>query len=315
MNIMKKKTIAWILAGAMTLVLAGCGSSSSNTAASSADTAAAAASTAAASAEASATAQTEAAEAASTTAAAGSADLSSVIEGLKDSAAASDGVLTVGTNATFPPFEYIDTNGDPTGFDMALIKEIGNRLNLDVEIDDMDFDGIVGAIGGKIDVGIAGMTVTDERKEAVNFSDPYYDATLAVILPKDSTIATLDDLKNATLECQAGSTGEAQAREINDAGTTSVKSNNQAVLDLVNGKVQAVILDQAPSEAFQSQYPDQLKVLPGSDFDFETEEYAIAVPKDDDALLTAVNAALQSMKDDGTYEQLVDEYINNYSAE
>lgn len=231
------------------------------------------------------------------------------------SPALADGVLTVGLNATFPPFEYIDTNGNPTGFDVAMMNEIGSRLGVTVEIDDMDFDGIVAAIGNKIDVGATGMTITEERLEAVNFSDSYYDATQAVLLPADSTIATAEDLAAATIECQSGTTGESVARGINDAGTTSVKSFNQAVTDLVNGKCDAVVIDAVPASAFQSQYSDQLKVVDGATFDFDVEQYGIAMPKDDDHLKAAIDAALSEMRADGTYDALVEEWINNYEAE
>ncbi len=239
----------------------------------------------------------------------------------------SDGVMTVGLNATFPPFEYVgdgtDTfdditsnEGNVTGFDVAMMNEIGKRIGVTVEIEDMDFDGIIPALGSKIDVAATGMTITDERKESVNFSDPYYDATQSVLVSEDSTIATEDDLKNASaIGVQAGTTGETVARGINDAATVSVKSFNQAVADLVNGKNDAVILDQVPAEAFATSYSGQLKVLDGSQFNFDTEQYGIAMPKDDEVMLNAINGALAAMKADGTYDTLVEQYISSYSAE
>ena len=110
------------------------------------------------------------------------------------SAALADGVLTVGTNAEFPPFEYVDDNGEPDGFDVALIKAIGEKLGVSVEVENMEFDSLVSSIGNKIDVAIAGMTVTDERKNSVDFSNSYYDAVQYVIVPEGSEIATFDDL-------------------------------------------------------------------------------------------------------------------------
>lgn len=286
---MKKKLLALGLSVMMAVALAGCGSSTA--------------------------ASTEASAESATTAAAGD-KLQAAIDGLKDSPAASDGTITVGLNSTFPPFEYIGTDGSVTGFDVAMMNEIGKRLNLKIEISDMDFDGIVAALqAGKIDVAATGMTITDERKEAVNFSDPYYDASQSVLMKTDATIASADDLKTAVLECQAGTTGETVARSYNDAGTTSVKSFNQAVQDLISGKCDAVVIDAVPAEAFQSQYSDQLKVVEGSTFGFDVEQYGIAMQKEDTALQTAINAALAAMKADGTYDKIVDEEINNYEAE
>lgn len=300
-----KKALVAVLAGSMVFSLAACGSSTSETAAT---TEAAAETTTEAADE---TATTEAAEEATTEE---EADTEAV--DLSESKYLSDGVLTVGLNATFPPFEYVGDDQNPTGFDVAMMNEIGSRLGVEVVIEDMDFDGIVAAIGTKIDCAATGMTITEERQEAVNFSDPYYNATQAVLLPVDSTIATADDLAAASaIGVQAGTTGETVAREINDAAVVSVKSFNQAVLDLVNGKDEAVVIDQVPGEAFVAQYPDQLKLVDGSEFDFDVEQYGIAMPKDDEVMLNAINNALAEMKEDGTYDALVEEYINNYEAE
>jgi len=307
---MKKRAVSVILAGLMAASLAACGSSSSSGASTTAAT------------EAATTAATEAAETAATEAASTDASVD-----LSQSKYLSDGVMTVGLNATFPPFEYVgdgtDTfdditsnEGNVTGFDVAMMNEIGKRIGVTVEIEDMDFDGIIPALGSKIDVAATGMTITDERKESVNFSDPYYDATQSVLVSEDSTIATEDDLKNASaIGVQAGTTGETVARGINDAATVSVKSFNQAVADLVNGKNDAVILDQVPAEAFATSYSGQLKVLDGSQFNFDTEQYGIAMPKDDEVMLNAINGALAAMKADGTYDTLVEQYISSYSAE
>lgn len=307
-----KKALAVLLAGTMALGLGACGSSSDT-----ADTTAAATE-----------ATTEAADTAETEAAAESTEAAEeTAVDLSGSKYLSDGELTVGLNATFPPFEYVGDGTDNfeavssnennvTGFDVAMMNEIGKRLGVKVVIEDMDFDGIVPAIGTKIDCGATGMTITDERKEAVNFSDSYYDATQAVLLPKDSEIKTADDLAACkAIGVQAGTTGETVARDINDSAVVSVKSFNQAVLDLVNGKDDAVVIDQVPGEAFQKQYSDQLQLVDGTEFNFDVEQYGIAMPKDDEVMLNAINGALADMKADGTYDQLVDQYINGYEAE
>ena len=311
-----KKALAVLLAGTMAFGLGACGSSSESTEA---------ATTEAASASAEVEATTEA-EAASTEVEA-TTEAESAAADLSGSKYLSDGELTVGLNATFPPFEYVGDGTDyfeavtsnennVTGFDVAMMNEIGKRLGVSVVIEDMDFDGIVPAIGTKIDCGATGMTITDERKEAVNFSDPYYDATQAVLLPIDSEVKTEDDLKACkAIGVQGGTTGETVARGINDGAVVSVKSFNQAVLDLVNGKDDAVVIDQVPGEAFLSQYSDKIQLVEGSTFNFDVEQYGIAMPKDDEVMLNAINGALADMKADGTYDQLLEQYVNSYEAE
>ena len=130
------------------------------------------------------------------------------------SEALADGVLTVGTNAEFPPFEYVGDDGEPDGFDMALVKAIGEKLGVEVQIEKMEFASLVSSIGSKIDIAAAGMTVTDERKETVDFTNSYYEAVQHVILPADSEIATADDLKDKAIGVQLGTTGDFIAEEL-----------------------------------------------------------------------------------------------------
>lgn len=283
-----KKLMALILAGAMVFALAACGSSSN-------------APTASGSASGSASAE---ATASGAPAASADAEVSDVL---------ADGKLVVGTNAAFPPFEYLGDDGTPTGFDMALIQAIGDKLGVEVEIQDMEFDALVTSIGNKIDIAIAGMTITEERKNAVDFSDPYYDAVQMVILPADSEIASLDDLSGKNLGCQIGTTGDFLIQDMmaEDSTITNAEYNKgvDAVNDLLNGRLDAVIIDKNPAQVFQGQFPDDLKLLEGDDFGFENEQYAIAMPKGDTALVNAINKALAELKADGTYDQLVAEYI------
>lgn len=226
------------------------------------------------------------------------------------SEALADGVLTVGTNAEFPPFEYVDDNGEPDGFDIALIKAIGEKLGVEVEVENMEFASLVSSIGSKIDVAIAGMTVTDERKESVDFSDSYYEAVQYVILPADSEIATADDLTGKTIGVQLGTTGDFIATD--DIADSTVQQYNKAVdavNDLINGRLDCVIVDKNPALVFESKFEGQVKAVDGAEFGFGTEEYAIALPKGDTALVDAVNAALEEIKADGTFDELVKTYI------
>lgn len=219
------------------------------------------------------------------------------------------GTLRVGTNAAFPPFEFVGDDGNPDGFDMALIKAIGEKIGYDVEIQDMEFDSLVSSIGSKIDVAIAGMTVTEERQKMVDFSDSYYEAVQAVIVPKDSAIATAADLENKKIGVQLGTTGEFIADEIAGVEVSAYNKAVDAVNDLNNGRVDCVIVDKNPAEVFGAQFPDKVTVLPGTDFDFEPEFYAIALPKGNTDLADKINGALKELKEDGTYDSLVAEYI------
>lgn len=225
-------------------------------------------------------------------------------------AALADGILTVGTNAEFPPFEYVDDNGEPDGFDIALIKAIGEKLGVEVEVENMEFASLVSSIGSKIDVSIAGMTVTDERKESVDFSDSYYEAVQYVILPTDSEIATAEDLVGKTIGVQLGTTGDFIASD--DIEDTTVQQYNKAVdavNDLLNGRVDCVIIDKNPALVFESRFEGQVVAVDGAQFEFGTEEYAIALPKGDTVLADKINAALAEIKADGTFDELVKTYI------
>lgn len=226
------------------------------------------------------------------------------------SAALADGVLTVGTNAEFPPFEYVDDNGEPDGFDVALIKAIGEKLGVSVEVENMEFDSLVSSIGNKIDVAIAGMTVTDERKNSVDFSNSYYDAVQYVIVPEGSEIATFDDLAGKAIGVQLGTTGDFIASD--DVDGASVSQYNKAVdavNDLINGRVDCVIIDKNPALVFESKFTGQVKAIDGAQFNFEVEDYAIALPKGDVMLADQINQALDELKADGTFDKLVEEYI------
>ena len=219
-----------------------------------------------------------------------------------------NGKLVVGTNAAFPPFEYIGDSGEPEGFDVALIKAIGEKLNMEVEVQDMEFDSLVTAIGSKIDAAIAGMTVREDRLEFVDFSDPYYDAVQYVIVPTGSDIKTAADLENKTIGAQIGTTGSFIAEEIAGVDLKTYNKPVDAVNDLVNGRLDAVITDKNPAEVFAKKYEGQVVALDGADFDFENEEYAIALPKGSE-LVEKVNQALEELKKDGTFDKRVAQYI------
>lgn len=216
--------------------------------------------------------------------------------------------LIVGTNAEFPPFEYVGEDGQPEGFDVALIKAIGEKMGREVTVEDMAFDSLVAAVGTKIDVAIAGMTVDEERKQSVDFSDNYYEALQYVIVSADSEIASMADLENKVIGVQMGTTGMYKAEEVTGATVQNYNKAVDAVNDLMNGRVDAVIVDKNPALVFADKYSDKVKALDGAAFDFETEYYAIACPKGS-SLTAEINKALEELKADGTFDALVEQYI------
>lgn len=231
------------------------------------------------------------------------------------SQALADGVLSVGTNAEFPPFEYIDDSGKPDGFDIALIKAIGETIGVEVQVNNMEFASLLSSIGTKNDVSIAGMTVTEERKLEVDFSNPYYTAVQYVLLPKTSDIAAADDLKGKVIGVQIGTTGDFLAEKIADANVSQYNRAGDAVSDLVSGRLDCVIVDKNPALVFESKYEGQIQAVDGVQFGFESEEYAIAMLKGDAALAEQINNALEQLKADGTFDALVAEYIEEAAEE
>lgn len=225
----------------------------------------------------------------------------------------SDGILNVGTNAEFPPFEFVGDDGEPAGFDIALIEAIAEKLGVDVQVENMEFDSLVASIGSKIDVAIAGMTVTEERKNMVDFSDEYYEAVQYIIVPSDSEIASAADLEGKNIGVQLGTTGDFIVEEIKDATAAQYNKAVDAVNDLRNGRVDAVIIDKNPAQVFGEQFKDEVKLFDGEspEFGFEKEYYAIALPKGDEELAKSINDALAELKEDGTFDELVSQYIGN----
>ena len=225
---------------------------------------------------------------------------------------AADGVLTMGTNAEFPPYEYYE-NDQIIGIDAEIAAAIAEKLGLELVIEDMAFDSIIPAItSGKVDVGLAGMTVTEERLENVDFSTSYATGVQAVIVTEDSPITTVDDLFDVggyTIGVQLNTTGDLYSTwDIEDEGLGSVDRYNRgadAVAALISGKVDCVIIDNQPALAFVAAN-EGLKVL---ETEYAVEDYAIAMNKGS-SLLAAVNGALEELIADGTVQSIVDKYIS-----
>lgn len=219
---------------------------------------------------------------------------------------AKDGVLTMATNATFPPYESYEGN-DIVGIDADIAKAIADKLGLKLEIQDMEFNSIITAVqSGKADLGLAGMTVTDERKQSVDFTDSYATGIQSVIVKEGSSIKSIDDLKGKKIGVQLATTGDIYAKD--DFGEENVEEYNKgadAVMALTSGKIDAVIIDNQPAKSFV-ETTDGLQIL---DTDYVQEDYAAAIQKGNTDLLNAVNGALKELKEDGTIQKILDKYI------
>ncbi len=234
-------------------------------------------------------------------------------EAVSSSAAAAElttveaGKLTMATNATFPPYEMTTDSGEIEGIDVDTAKAIAEKLGLELQIDDMDFDAALLSVQqGKADIVMAGVTVTDERKAVMDFSDSYATGIQSIIVPNDSDIASPDDLAGKKIGTQRGTTGYIYCSD--DFGEDSVVAYDNgltAVQALNNGQVDAVVIDNAPATEYVAANPG-LKVL---DTSYAEEDYAIGMAKGS-ALEDAVNKALEELKADGTLQAIVDKYIN-----
>lgn len=218
------------------------------------------------------------------------------------------GTLVMATNAEFPPYEYHDGSDDQiVGIDAEIAAAIAEKLGYTLEIEDIAFDSVIPEVtSGKADFGMAGMTVTEERKKSVNFSDSYATAVQVVIVTEDSEIAGIDDLSGKIIGVQSGTTGDLYATD--DFGDENVERYNkgmEAVQALSQGKVDAVIIDNEPAKVFVQETAG-LKILESA---YAEEEYAIAINLDNTEFLNDVNAALAELKADGTIDNIVSKYI------
>ncbi len=223
-----------------------------------------------------------------------------------------EGVLTMGTNATFPPYEFYD--GDKiVGIDAEIAEKVAEKLGLKLEIVDMDFSTIITAVQtGKIDIGLAGMTVTEERLQNVNFTPSYATGVQVVIVKEDSDIASIDDMYEKLIGVQEGTTGHIYCSYPVDEGgfgeeyVTAYTNGATAVQALVQGKVDCVVIDQQPAIEFVKAN-EGLKIL---ETEYAVEDYAMAVSKDNQALTDVLSATVEELIEDGTIQGILDKYIS-----
>jgi len=221
------------------------------------------------------------------------------------------GKLIMGTNAAFPPYEFISDKDSTTivGIDAEIAALVAEELGLELEIEDMEFSSIISAVQtGKIDVGLAGMTVTEDRLKNVNFSSTYATGVQVVIVPEtDSKVASIDDLANVKIGVQESTTGHIYCE--GDFGAENVIAFSTGVLAvqaLLNGDVQCVVIDNEPAKAFVAANKG-LKIL---ETEYVTEDYAAAISKDNTELLDAFNKVLDAKIADGTVKKIIDKYIS-----
>lgn len=221
--------------------------------------------------------------------------------------------LVMATNAEFPPYEYHE-GGEIVGIDAEVAALIAEELGMELEIVDVDFDTIVpGVSSGRYDIGMAGMTVTEERLESVNFTSSYATGIQSIIVTEDSPITSVDDLfgdGNYTIGVQTSTTGDIYSTEdIEDAGLGTVNRYNKgadAVQALLAGRIDCVIIDNEPAKAFV-EANEGLKIL---DTEYAVEDYAICYAKDNEELGAKVNEALEKLIADGKVQEVIDKYIN-----
>ena len=249
---------------------------------------------------------------ATTTAAESKASEGSAAESKADITTVTAGKLTMATNATFPPYEFHE--GDKiVGIDAEIAKAIADKLGLELVIEDVAFDSIIAGVqSGKYDIGCAGMTVTEDRLKSVNFTTSYATGIQSIIVKEGSPIKTIDDLVKGKYKVgvQSGTTGDIYMSDAENGGVGEDRidrynNGNDAVVALLAGKIDAICIDNEPAKA----YVAANKGLSILETPFTEEKYAIAVSKNNEALLNAINNALDELIKDGTIAKIVEKYI------
>ena len=255
-------------------------------------------------------ADTTAAEAEDTTAAEDAAEAETEAEAEENT---EGGTLIMATNAEFPPYEYHDSSQtgpdgtDIVGIDAEIAGAIAEKLGKELVIEDIAFDSLIPELqSGKADLVAAGMTVTEDRLVNVDFSDTYATAVQSIIVTSDSEIAGPDDLAGKKIGVQQGTTGDLYATDdFGDENIDRYPKGVDAVQALIQGKVDAVIIDNEPAKVFVGDN-DNLKLL---DTAYAEEEYAIAVKKGNTELLDQINSVIQELKDSGEMDEIIGKYI------
>ncbi|MCJ7842585.1 transporter substrate-binding domain-containing protein [Lederbergia sp. NSJ-179] len=221
---------------------------------------------------------------------------------------------TVATDSNFKPFEYLNTDtGELEGFDIDLIKEIADRAGFKVEFEQMDFDGLLaGMQGGRYEIGVAGMSITDERKETLDFSDPYYDSGIILMVPTDSDIKSIDDVDGKKIGSRQGSTSESYLNKNTKAQVEAYPEIVTAYMNLAKGKLDGALYD-VPNVQYYIAQEGKGKLKTTGDI-LQGESYGIAFKKGSE-LVDDTNEALASMIKDGTYAEIYEKYFGEKPAD
>lgn len=214
--------------------------------------------------------------------------------------------LIMATNAEFPPYEYYDENNNIVGIDVEIAQAIADELGCKLEIIDMDFGSIIPAIvNGKADIAVAALSVTEEKLEQINFSEPYATASQLIIVQEGSSISSVSDLSGKRIGVQIYTTGEVYASDIEDTTIERYNKGSDAVDALIAGDIDAVVIDGEPAKVFVEENAGLVMI----DEPLTEEEYAIGVSKDNSRLLKNVNSAIESLKQSGKLDRIMEKYI------
>ncbi|TDU66652.1 amino acid ABC transporter substrate-binding protein (PAAT family) [Prosthecobacter fusiformis] len=219
-------------------------------------------------------------------------------------------VLVIGLDATYPPFEFKDPQGKVTGVSVAIGDEIGKTLGKKVEYRNMSFDGLIPALqSGQIDLIISSLTANDQRRQSIDFSDPYVKTGLSILAAKNSTVQSVNDLRTPgrKLAVRVATTGEQWCRaELPEAKLVALDTDAACVLEVVNGTVDAWVYDQVSVMNYHEQQPDRTRALLSP---IREEVWAVGLKKNRDELKTQVNETLARMKKEGAFAKLADQYL------
>lgn len=216
-------------------------------------------------------------------------------------------IIRVATDATWPPFEYVDTEtGEIVGFDIDLFNAIAEKAGIEVEFINVEWDPLLAGVAqGTYDVAISSITIKADRLEQMDFSDPYYVAGQIIVAKTDTTITGASGLAGKTVGVQTGTTGDDEVSAMSGVNVTGYDEIGMAFVALLNGQIDAVVCDTPVASGYVSKY-DTLKTVGEV---LTTEEYGIAMPKGSDELMSKINAALAEVKADGIIDELVQKWL------
>ena len=229
-------------------------------------------------------------------------------------AAAMADTVVVAFNPEYPPFESVDGT-EYVGYDVDLIKAVADKAGFEIEFEAMDFDAVISAVATNPNtIGVSGISITEERKLSVDFSEGYINAGLIVVVKKDSGYATVEDLKDKIIGVQMGTTSDFAAEDITgEANTAKYKTFLNAIMELQGNKVDAVIVDKPVGIAIlNSLADDSLEIV---DMGLQADWYGIEVNKDNPELLEKINNALKELEAEGFYKALEDKYFTDTGAD